>query len=805
MTEPLHGEKPDKELPSPTLVQGRVSDQLTAKAAAAAAVVKPEFHKVVLETMSDIKDTYAGMLVRGWDSYMQDAAEQPLQMLEDLTLCGPTKFLQAVQPFTANPALTLSHPLAQPALRHIRSSPLQSRPSVFDCTDEDDALPPPIPLDPFQRSTSTPSSLHQRSMYSAFGAVDRGGLQTRYSAFDPVKYYARQLEDMERTSIEVMDVTPQQLPLAPSAEIVPKRGAASRAARFLSDVRVLRRRRRGRGGRRAEESNSFNNDVEDMPEIHSVLDTSITVITEPNDGMSESHSTAAEVARYETTPNGYIMSMKPPAQKDIYSAPIVENDTEDCCLVKNTTNTLVSSYQPLDSDIDDEADHYQRMQTMMSSLETITARSPAEDSEHYQPIETQLESPGTVPSPTYEHFVESSVSADPLNNTKQQSLCIKVPKKPLEPVSSPSPTRMAGDNSVINESVTESPVTARSSVTGSSSGHTTQATSISSVGQSGLSMISETDREVMEANKEGKRRRGLIYPVARKNESDLTSIHSSSTTSSNSHAYLTLDGSPVSLRDGANVRADRFFTGSPTSIPVHSLGTRTQTTNSSSSRRSGNTTSPSTSESASGTHTSSSASSREEPLNFVSYLDRVADLISVREVTDSPRTAGSDGEEREASPAEMFNSSIMFEEAKAPRDGTTRKARLIIPRKQRGRLDKFRSRPPRNPFKRTTPPPCSPPPPRGSPLHHLSPPRNIVNTPDPSLLSRPNVMRRVSVETEARRNRISDYVDEDEEEVLVKEPKFSVFEEIVGYSFEVKKTESVEDSTPIVTPEKKEP
>ena len=105
------------------------------------------------------------------------------------------------------------------ALRHTHSTPLQKAPSILDEYAMRTGLPPPIPLDPFQRSSSTPSAFRTRSVHSAFGSVRAAspanteetssliGVQYvsmsgepavsyRCSAFDPVQYYARQIEDM---------------------------------------------------------------------------------------------------------------------------------------------------------------------------------------------------------------------------------------------------------------------------------------------------------------------------------------------------------------------------------------------------------------------------------------------------------------------------------------------------------------------------------------------------------------------------------------------------------------------------------
>jgi hypothetical protein len=368
---------------------------------------------------------------------------------------------------------------------------------------------------------------------------------------------------------------------------------------------------------------------------------------------------------------------------------------------------------------------------------------------------------------------------------------------------SPSPTRMTGVHdqdpntppsqgtppSSSSDSwslvTANSPQTARSSNTGassSSSGHGTQAasTTSSSGHPSVLSTISETDREVMEANKEAKRRRGLqglrnlpqLQQKSAAAEPTEDSVHSSSTNSNstNPHRYLALQNStsPVPLREGANDPVERFFIddaaatnnsgGSssgggqlhPATAHQRSQSTRSQSTTTSGSRPSvGRTGSPATQSSFSA---SSSSGTQEEPPTFVSYMDRqgASDLTSLREETQetSSKRGGAglaNNEEREGSPAAellqvgQFNQEVVFQEAQP---------KAIRPDRIRGRLDKFRTgrpavlRPPRSPVKGYKP--STTPPPRGShsPITALSPPRDIVEQyPHSHVISKPYVMR----------------------------------------------------------------
>jgi hypothetical protein len=688
-------------------------------------------------------DSFA-QLVRTWEAYINDDEGDVFQpMLQSLQLCGRAGEGLAR---LAGPSIPGMSALAPPALRHTHSSPLQYRPPMFDYNDEE-VIPPPVPLNPFQRSSSTPSAYRTNSVSSAFGTADRsaftlpsqrsnyasvGDSGSHFSAFDPVKYYATALDDMERTSIEVMDMSTERKEDSEEGKEEPKlvkKGAASRAARFLADVRTLRRRRRMRGGRENPAQPASVSSGSDESVSVEGNKAAVTIIT-------ESDYTPRKA------PEELFESKTAESQEDkgepVYSPEVHESDPEDG---KDEDTPVIGQYHQLDSDVDEEEIHYQRIEASL-----------------------QPESPGTVPSPSYEQIAEdrpsstaekrvkvdgSRIRIQVSNSITSSSVKIDNSKEPVGTAGTPSPTRMAeGEGSSItpgsNDSGTASPGTTRSSNTGSTSGHTTQAASTSSsCQQSNLSTISETDREVMEANKQGKRRLcSRIVPVAEKSDADGTSLHSSSTDSSNPAGYVALDESPIPLREGANVPADRFFTNSPEAAGIASqagaVSMRSRTT--STSKKSGN--SPVTLEGSAGTNTSSSNSSDEEPPTFVSYLPRQAasDLTSVREAaeTSSPRAGGSDGEEREGSPAEIVGyPEVLFEQANVPKE---QQPMPVRPPKQ-NLLEKYRSRPPRSPVKGARP--VTTPPPRGSvsPLYNQhSPPRNIVDHPE-SNLSRPYVMR----------------------------------------------------------------
>lgn len=685
-------------------------------------------------------------LVRTWEAYINDDEGdvfQPLQMLQSLQLCSRAGEGLAR---LAVPSFPGMNALAQPSLQYTSSSPLQYRPPMFDYNDEE-VIPPPVPLNPFQRSSSTPSAYRTNSVSSAFGTADRsaftlpsqrlnyasvGDSGSHFSAFDPVKYYATALDDMERTSIEVMDMSTEPKDDSEEGKEEPKlvkKGAASRAARFLTDVRTLRRRRRMRSGREnpAQPASVSSGSTEGSSVEGNKA--AVKIITESNYTPRKAPEEIFESKTAESQDD---------KGEPVYSPEVHESDPEDG---KDEDTAAIGQYHQLDSDVDEEESHYQRIEASLHP-----------------------ESPGTVPSPSYQQIVEDRPSSNTEKRVKVDTSRIRIQvsnsiTSTSEKIDTSgeavplSPIRMAqGEGSSINpdsnDSGTASPGTTRSSNTGSTSGHTTQAASTNSSGQqSTLSTISETDREVMEANKQGKMRLSLrIVPVAEKSDADGTSFHSSSTDSSNPAGYVALDESPSSLREGANVPAERFFTKSPeaagSASQAGAVSMRSRTT--STSKKSEN--SPFTLEGSSGTNTSSSNSSGEEPPTFVSYLPREAasDLTSVREAAEasSPRAGGGDGEEREGSPAEIVGyPEVLFEQANVQKE---QQPMPVRPLKQ-NLLDKYRprssSRPPISPVKGARP--VTTPPPRSSVSPNYSqhsPPRNIVDHPD-SNLSRPYVMR----------------------------------------------------------------
>ena len=740
-----------------------------------------------LDPRTDIRANAFAQFVQGWENYMNDDGlidpfpnfQQPLQMLQGLSLCGHPAILPRLEANKVVNAPLAVHPVAPSVLRYTYSSPSQihgRKSSVFDSSltgfnvnhINDQFPPPPVALDPFQRSSSTPSAFRQHtSSYSAFGTRDRSAFTTTsrfndfvpvgresscFSTFGPVDFYSMALEDMERTSIEVQDISDCIADTTAGNmiddRIGSKRGAASRAAKFLKDIRVLRRRRKFRGGREnpvqptldttfgsksSDDDAAIGNDQFDARPI----DTAVTVFTEtlfnPNDNSFLSGSSEVSAIAQHAADNDGTTDI----EDILFSSPCLNlSHRED---VKDEIPEKEQQYQQLDSDIEEEVG-YQRIETQLQS--TSPPLMEMKDQSHF--INSVCRSGESITT------VASSTKTVPI---KVQVSTVLKPRFAMSMegiAASPSPTQMdIGDNSNLtplsHESIDMSLNTTRSV---SSSGHTTQATlpSNSTGQQSGLSTISETDREVMEANKDAKRRRGLDSLVKKYNkvETDGSSNNSSSSNSTNPHRYFSLAGSPDVPREGAVVPIDRFFVQSTSLLPIGqpaAMSRASTTSTSTGSRRSESTTSPTTTASIPVTHaSSSSASSREEPPTFVSYFgqdSQASKLITFREEIEnsSQRTSDKDLEEREASPA-----SEMMEYRNLATDEVTVSSQLRGPRF--GRIRSRQQRPPRFPPKSLratkTPPPFG----AVSPLHHQqqSPPRKIVDLPV-SNVSRPMVLR----------------------------------------------------------------
>jgi hypothetical protein len=714
-------------------------------------------------------------LVQNWESYVNNGTRNVQIGLQNLSLCGVGEGLARIGPAPPRRRDGDDDPFAPIVLRHTHSSPLQYSASLVD---EGEILPPPSGLDQVRRSSSTPSTsaFRQRSAGSAFGAhlrtmprlsdpEDRIGSAfslpmqrssyasvsdsgVRYSAFDPIAFPG--MDDMsEKTSIEVTDLgPPSESEDEPKCEIFSatpaKWGAARRAKTFLSDVRVLkfRKRRSGRENPARPPSSSSS----------SKSDESKQKDTGDNDTISTKSSANTKEYRSDRT------DRKPAAKRDgrppksAFPSTILES-------TKKSGNKEPREYHQLESEFD-------------------------EDYEHYQGIETSIgHSPHTVPSPSYHRFVDDHVASETTETTNvvggANTSAVRID---VSTVTSPPHTPGNDGYSICRPHLEGSNATTlsqgsepQSPGTNNTSGHTTQATSTSATISSGritlLSTVSETDREVMETNKAGKiMRLHQQNPTRTDGES---SVHSASTTSTNTYGYLALTGSPAPLRDGASLPTDRFFTQSR--IPVaHSSSSNSGGSSSSGSggARCVNTSgssiapadasqasssvpskksscSPHTDSSVSAANTASSHSIGEEPPKFVSYLDRQGSestklsrdgVMSTMSSQYTPERVGNENEDRE-SPAHIVGYlDVVFEEAQS------QSTNLIRPVQQRD--PKFASRPPLSPVKGLrapdTPPPSSGRPDSYSPAYQQLSPPNIVDhrvNPGHSNLSKPYVFR----------------------------------------------------------------
>jgi hypothetical protein len=522
----------------------------------------------------------------------------------------------------------------------------------------------------------------------------------------------------------------------------------SRAARFLrmSDARMRRRKRRS--GRenpvRPASISSSSPGTDDKSKAGDSVD-----------GESVFPKSANPTTPESTTRKSTIdIDISTSSRAATVSFPTV-HETDDDDNANRADGASGDQYQQLDSDIDEEYEHYQRIETSL-----------------------QTDSPTPIPSPAYQQFedeqaVTRTESTDNEGDTHTPTVRIEVSTGQSRLEQGSRQQEGSSLTPVSQDSGNQSLETSRSVMTGNTSaGHTTLATSTSGTVSSGhmsvLSSVSETDIEVMETNQAGKmriRQQRKLDQVIKGDVDSSMSVHSSSTGSTNTHGYVALAGSPAPLRDGASLPVDRFFMQS--SIPVrHSTSTNSGSTRSNgsatgptsgASKASDTSTSPSkktphglgspATVSSEMAHTNSSSSSgAEEPPKFVSYLDR--------ETNKNPLPPVDDDEER-ASPAEIVGySEMVFEAATSTPGQKAQQPALIRPLQKRdqGRGDRSgrsRSRPPLSPIKGlrtpTTPPPLMAAvggPDSASPAYYqLSPPRNIIDHRMGAGLSKPYVLR----------------------------------------------------------------
>ena len=737
------------------------------------------YDEVASETTTEVTaNTEAGrsltfqMLVQNWESCVNHGTRNVQMGLQSLSLCGVGEGLTRIGPAPSRVLVGEDDPFAPIVLRHTHSSPLQYSASLMD---EGEQMPPPSGLDQMRRSSSTPSTsaFRQRSAGSAFGThlrtmphlgspEDRIGSAfslpmqrssyaslsdsgVRYSAFDPVSFPGTD-DTPEKTSIEVTDLGSTQRE-DNNNSTPPVWGAARRAKNFLSDVRVLKFRKR-RSGRenpaRPPSTSSSSKSDESKPKDAGDND---TISTKSSANTKEQRS-ASDRSNRKTHSKKYDDSPKSKFSTVFESS--ISSKTKGGAMEP-------SQYHHLESDVDEEYDHYQGIETSIG------------------------DSPHTVPSPSYHRFVDDhdAQTSEMIDVSKGASTATV--RIDVSTITSP-PQKIRGrcgdivciphqEGSSVTTSSNDSG--AQSPATNNTVGQTTQvsSTSISSGRITFLSTVSETDREVMETNKAGKLMR-LQQQHPRKTDGE-ASVHSTSTASTTTHGYLALTGSPVPLRDGASLPVDRFFNQS--NIPVaHSSSSNSGGSSSSGSSRiisanvssgligPGDVSQASSSnpskKSVSSPHTDSSvsqtvssASTGEEPPTFVSYLDRqrtgstkltLDGGISTLSSHQIPEEAENEREEMELPTQIVGYSDVVFEEAKP------QSANLIRPVQKRD--PNFAARPPLSPVKGLRAPDTPPPmtvyerPDSASPVYqHLSPPNIIDHRMHPvnSYLSKPYVFR----------------------------------------------------------------
>ena len=702
----------------------------------------PQLPWTIPSSQLDVIDSGASSqfarLVRGWETYVNHGARNVQLGLQNLNLCGEG-LARLGGPSGLGTVGDEEDLFAPIVLRHTHSSPL-SYSSMFD----DGKDPPPAAgFDHMRRSSSTPSTsaFRQRSAGSAFvanlrtmpnlsGPDDRSAFTlpiqrasyastsdpgVRFnSAFNPINFQGA-TEQVENSSIEVLDMGPVE---EKQKEIPQKWHAATKAKKFLKENLLLRRRRRrgGQGDPPGPSSASLKD--EDTQKGH-----------DDGDGDS-SKPVSREVQVIATVP-----SIEEDALGEAAIFPSLRDDEEDIILSPQNS----SQYHHLDSDLDEEYTHYQR-------------------------IEAIHESPGTVPSPSYQQFVDRGETPPTAGVRVQVSLRSPIQDVPSSLLSNIESSQVVIGRTTSQDSGAESPGTAMSALTTNSSGHTTLGTSTSGTVSSGrltvLSTVSETDREVMETNKVGRdlRLRQASQGQPKTEEGGNTTVDSSSTASATTNGYLALD-SPGPLRDGASLLTDRFFKAS--AIPVsHSSSVFSGSTNSGSSSSgisggSGTSTSR-VGATASSTHpfgeaasstgntTSSSSTQSDDPPTFVSYLDQqhsseTATTVARGDTRSSPpvlvraRRDSAEGRESLAQIAD-YSSHVIFEAAKPDSQNVFRPVK-------RDRKQSL-SRPPLSPIKGLrTPPPYQRPVSTSPAYQQLSPPNIVDHRIQRSDLSKPYVLR----------------------------------------------------------------
>lgn len=611
-------------------------------------------------------DSSFAQLFQTWGTYLSDHNSDQvatLSMLQELDFCGPRRLPMSQ---TTEAERELLEPIV---LKHTHSTPLRHTPSILNEEGEDESQP--VGLEILERSRSTPLST---SANSAFGTKLRTvpylDSPDSRSAFSLPPYRLRSTKSMqlatsditfnpipdameldsELISIEVMAMPStgqeDQGPIVGDSATW-KEKSFSLVSKFVSDLRSLGKKRRNRGGRENPARPPSSSD-ESSRKVGDVVYEDTTLSDSPHTNGSGAVGSCTRTAIADSgARQGQEKSMPHNPKHNNSNFTSQEGHHE----AQAPTAEPSVMYHELDDDHQKTEVGRVRIQVSSRSKESLRRDDIARNA--------------TVPSPV--------PSQDSLNSSLQ-------------------PT----DNS---------PGRSRSSGTTQTSGQATQRTvTTNSSGQmSHLSSISETDREVMEANKGG-----TSEETSSSSPDQVLPCIALSSARAARYGYASFEGSPHILRDGANVPADRFFTF------ADSEARGTSRMDNSSSARKAPSRSPTTLSSSSTNTQSSTSTFGEEPPIFVSYLDRktVSDLTTSRLETSSPRAGEGGIEQRESSPSEiLLYSDMNDEESSALKTVISKKPRAMRPSREVSySRQRVRSRPPRSPMKggtRGTPSPNS--------------------------------------------------------------------------------------------------
>jgi len=718
-----------------------------------------------------VADKFA-RLVRGWETYLNHGARTVQREIPNLGSCQENRPPQ-LQEAHDDKFKKLSSPFV---LRHTHSSPLNYSTRLDD--EEEEEILPPQRLERMKRSSSTPSAFGMRSAGSAFGTTlrtmpnltghdDRSAFSLpiqrsfhpsrcdsselpHFSAFDPISFPS-DTNDIEKTSIEVTDMSNSHE--QKTRESSQKWHRASRAKKFLTDnVRVLRRRSRRSGRENPARPSSTTSSITSNKSSYRKRKECGKLLSNKHVGKGsdiDSTSVVREVSIEVNVEEGNDIKDTLIQKENSFSFSAdgeIDNNVESS-LPTNIPGSDVH-FQGLHSNTDKEEFIFEKIESIHDSIIDLPSR-----------LQKQLSGQGQVGissnrSKVFRH-------GERVRHSSPHSFQITN----IDSTQSPYVGR-----SLSLDSRADSSCTAMSAITLNTTGHSTIASNTSATVNSDklttLSVVSETDREVMETNKAG---RDLRLQVSQGRNNSNATIHSTSTGSTATHGYHSLVGSPSIPREGACMPTDRFFKVSQVGV-IHSVSGNSESSSSSDSvegtavldiesttiqrvdsQLTNSTIHPFGATGSFGNTTSTSSTQSEEPPVFVAYLDRQSS-IDMNKVIPRSRNRSSPpymistvqeeftGEPN--SPAQILGyPQVIFEAAKP---GSSRRLIRQVNKLQPDR--RFSERPPLSPIKGlrtpTTPPPFGQRSENSSPALSQSSPPNIVNhRMQNSHLSKPYVLR----------------------------------------------------------------